>query len=375
MPQRYDFQSVNVASRTPEGFIIDTPIVGRIGIQEYMNADGSVRRELRLPQHVFDVEALSSMEGKPITVDHPKVGAVTPDNVAALAIGTVLTPGQKADNDQNVRAKIVIHKADSIGERRQLSLGYQVELQETPGEWQGQKYDAVQTNIRVNHLSVVARGRAGVARLNIDGDESEIEVHQPEKRTMPKIKLDTGIEYEAPAEVIAHAEKLKRDADEAKSQVTTLTAKVDTVTAERDGLKAKVDAHPAALEQAKKDALEAGRKSAAARAELEAVAKKFDVKTDGVSDKEIKVAVIVKANPKFDAKDKSDAYVDAAFDMAKESKADAAMAQQRAAGTGGAPAAGSQQGSGTPAANADEDSRSAYERHMDELQNGPAKKD
>lgn len=48
-------------------------------------------------------------------------------------------------------------------------MGYNLELDETPGEWNGQPYDAVQHNIRVNHLALVQEARAGEkARLNID---------------------------------------------------------------------------------------------------------------------------------------------------------------------------------------------------------------
>ena len=45
---RYDY-SAFTATKTDEGFLVDSPIVARIGIQEYRRADGSIRKELRLP--------------------------------------------------------------------------------------------------------------------------------------------------------------------------------------------------------------------------------------------------------------------------------------------------------------------------------------
>lgn len=52
---------------------------------------------------------------------------------------------------------------------RELSLGYDLVLDETPGEWNGQPYDAIQTEIVINHLAIVREARAGEqARLNID---------------------------------------------------------------------------------------------------------------------------------------------------------------------------------------------------------------
>ena len=53
---------------------------------------------------------------------------------------------------------------------KELSLGYNLTLEETPGVWNGQEYDAIQRDIRINHLALVREARAGdQARLNIDG--------------------------------------------------------------------------------------------------------------------------------------------------------------------------------------------------------------
>ena len=49
-----------------------------------------------------------------------------------------------------------------------------MEPDETPGEWNGQPYDVIQRNIRINHLALVANARAGdSARLNLDGKSPE----------------------------------------------------------------------------------------------------------------------------------------------------------------------------------------------------------
>ena len=45
---------------TPEGYLRDRPILTTTGIFEYLNSDGSVRRELRLPDEVFAPESLAS---------------------------------------------------------------------------------------------------------------------------------------------------------------------------------------------------------------------------------------------------------------------------------------------------------------------------
>ena len=194
---RLDSIKVDETYYTSEGFLIDHPIVTTVGIFEYMNPDGSIRRELRLPEEVFAPESLASYKGKPIIVTH-RSGRVTTDNVEKETIGTILSEASK--DGENVRAEIVIHNTDALKTGlRELSLGYDLDLDETPGEWNGQPYDAIQRNIRVNHLALVSAARAGEqARLNID--EKENLTGGPE---MEQNKTDSGLSPEELEEAIA----------------------------------------------------------------------------------------------------------------------------------------------------------------------------
>lgn len=160
---------------TEEGYLIDKPIVTSVGIFEYRNPDGSTRRELRLPEHVFDKDSLASYRGKPVILTH-RAGSVDKDNVDREHIGTILSEGVVDGDD--VRVEIIIHDTDIIKQTglRELSLGYSLDLDETPGTWNGQHYDAIQTNIRINHLALVDKARAGEqARLNIDSRDENSE--------------------------------------------------------------------------------------------------------------------------------------------------------------------------------------------------------
>lgn len=170
MEQRFDSIPLGETYFTPEGYLIDHPILTRVGIFEYKNPDGSIRRELRLPEEVFAPESLASYKGKPVILTH-EAGMIDSDNVQQEHIGTILSEGIQ-DGD-NVRAQIVIHDAESLDYGlRELSLGYTQTPDETPGVWNGQPYDAIQRNIQINHLALVEKARAGEqARLNIDGEE------------------------------------------------------------------------------------------------------------------------------------------------------------------------------------------------------------
>ena len=158
---------------TDEGYLVDHPILTSCGVFEYTNPDGSTRRELRLPEYVFDGESLKTYKGKPIIITH-EAGVVDKNNVDREQIGTILTDGY--EDGEDVRAEIIIHDTDAMKRSglRELSLGYNLDLLEEPGVWNGQPYDAIQTNIAINHLAIVASARAGEqARLNIDGSDEE----------------------------------------------------------------------------------------------------------------------------------------------------------------------------------------------------------
>lgn len=326
---RYDLMPLK-AELTQDGYLVDSAaIVARTGIQIYTNADGTVRRELRLAEDVFDADSLRSYAGKPVTDDHPSE-PVDAKNFKKYAVGVVT--GEAQQDGDVVRAPIVIHDAAVVdkaikGGKRELSVGYSVVLDETPGVWNGEHYDAKQTQIRVNHISLVRKGRAGVARLSLDRLDAvafvlDEEMEMPE--TLSRIRLDNGLEYQAAPEVAVAFEKLRADHE-------TLKADADKIAAERDALKA------AAVDVAKlkADALDAARAEVKARAALEKAAEGFGVKCDGLSDRQVKEAVIKSVRKDADLSDKSDAYIDAAFDLAGEAKQAAAVASQREAGQRG----------------------------------------
>lgn len=166
---RLDSIPLGKAVYTEEGYLKDRPILTSTGIFEYKNPDGTVRRELRLPEEVFDPESLKSYLGKPIIITHD-AGLITKDNVHDEGVGTILSEGIRDGDD--VRADIIIHDTNEWKRSglKELSLGYNLDTDETPGVWNGQPYDAIQRNIRINHLALVFEARAGdQARLNIDG--------------------------------------------------------------------------------------------------------------------------------------------------------------------------------------------------------------
>lgn len=188
---RLDSIPLGKAVYTEEGYLRDRPVLTSTGIFEYRNPDGTIRRELRLPEEVFAPESLKSYKGKPIIITHD-AGLITKDNVHQEGVGTILSEGEQDGND--VRADIIIHDTDEMKRSglKELSLGYNLDLDETPGVWEGKPYDAVQRNISINHLALVLEARAGdQARLNIDGrDRKKKEGVTSMKKTQQKARAD-----------------------------------------------------------------------------------------------------------------------------------------------------------------------------------------
>lgn len=321
---RYD-NSIFKAAIDENGFLVDTPVVARIGVQVYYGIDGNPVREFRPSEEVFNDASLSSFQGKPVTLDHVTVSS---DNAKEVVVGSISGKAEKVGNA--VVAPIVVYDKNAIekamaGEAKELSVGYQAFVDMTPG-WGDpltgeyvlktdeiqvgpdgyEEFDGIQRDIRVNHLAMVYRGRAGIAKLNLDGEQenpytTDVDINKEDKQEMTvKIKLDGAQEFEVAPEIASHIE--------------ALNAKADTAIAERDALKAKVDAMPAEIEAAVAKA----KADADSLAALVAVAAEAGVKADGLDAKGIKVAYVKEVSG-LDVSEKSDAYIDAAFDIAKES--------------------------------------------------------
>ena len=245
--KRLDSVPLEKVEYTPEGFLIDHPIVTSVGVFEYTNPDGSVRKELRLPEHVFDEKSLATYEGKPVIITH-EAGRVSKDNVGDEIVGTILSKGEP-DGD-NVRAKIVIHDIDAVKQSglRELSLGYDLVLDETPGEWNGQSYDAIQTEIVINHLAIVREARAGEqARLNIDSTENKA-LQKGASAMAGKATKQTKATNsdENRKKIAAFEERRKRRLDEAEAEKEKeAAANADTDSEVAEEIKENSDTSPA----------------------------------------------------------------------------------------------------------------------------------
>jgi len=153
---------------TDNGYLTAMPRVARTGIQLYRGSecgrdDVDTVRVYRPEDTVFDTAALKSFAHKPVTLGHPGV-PVTSKNWAKFAKGNI---GDEVLRDGgSVRVPMVLMDQATIEAfkegKNQLSMGYGCDLEWRSGVTDsGEQYDAIQRNIRANHLALVTKARGG----------------------------------------------------------------------------------------------------------------------------------------------------------------------------------------------------------------------
>lgn len=283
-------------SKTAAGYLRAPARLTRVGIFEYRDpVSGKVTRELRSPKEVFNEDSLDSLRLVPITLGHPS-GGLDAKRARKESRGSV---GEHVVQDgEFVAATIGIHDERLVeviesGEMRELSCGYSCKVDHTPGEYNGEQYDAVQTEIRYNHVALVERGRAG--------PEVVVRMDQTQEIRMAKMKIGET-EIDVPEEVKGAFDALQAESEALKASLETMVKKD-----EADGLRARADSLEAQVKELPK--------MAKARAALEREAAKFvsAEKFDSMTDVEIKKEVVKTLLPEMKLEDASDVYVDGAF--------------------------------------------------------------
>lgn len=227
---------------TPEGYLRITARMARTGIQEYLgdelgieDADAPNKRYRiwRPADEVFDREALGSFALKPVTDDHPPE-LLSTMNVKDYMVGHA---GENVVRDENfVRVTLMITDAIAISKiaegKVELSAGYTTDLDWTSGQTEdGESYDAVQRNIRGNHIALVDAGRCGgECRLDDQsfvGDcacascqqkvtEMSGNTPDPNKKAMKTVQID-GLSVDLAEDAAALVQRLVAERDEARS--------------------------------------------------------------------------------------------------------------------------------------------------------------
>jgi len=311
--QRYDIGTLQPAKRLANGTVVAEAHLTRTGVFKYANKDGTVRSEYRPDSEVFKPESLDSFKLVPVTDDHPPE-MLTAANARQYSVGST---GETIRRDENhVIGSVAVYDARTISKmaagKLQVSCGYECDLDETPGTApDGTHYDAVQRNIRGNHLAIVQRGRADSARIRMDASMQLESVEQKETdMTLEKALADLADAHKEIGAQKARADAADKAHTDAKAQTERFIAQLESTKEEL-----------AIEKKARTDAATAAPMAVRARVDLETKAGPVmgkDFKMDDLDDRAIRVAVIKKITKVDVGADKSNDYVTARFDAAIE---------------------------------------------------------
>lgn len=263
---------------TDEGFLKVPARISRTGIQEYLAVEmgltdrdpKDIIRVYRPEDEVFSEGSLTSFANKPVTNNHPPE-LVDSRNSRKYSVG--MSGPEVAQDGMFVKTVLHVTDEDAIKNiesgKVELSNGYTADIEWTSGvTLDGDQYDAIQRNIKGNHIAIVERGRAGsacrvadnlpelgdeviMAKITIDGVDFEVsdqaaqavgklqarlkdtEMEAQEKDEELKKKKED--EEETAKEAKKTEDSLKAQLDDAKSKIPT-SEMLDKLVTERTGV-------------------------------------------------------------------------------------------------------------------------------------------
>ena len=181
--------------------IKDNPL-SKVGVFEYLGSSinapdpDRIYKVYRPEKELSDPDCIESFQLLPWVIDHEMLGdGGTPAERKGIH-GVIGQDVWFDDSDLMLKGNIKVF-SDQLNEvidhdMQELSLGYKCEYDFKPGVFNGEQYDAIQKDIRGNHLASVEEGRMGkdvavMDALTVTFDSREfIMKKKPIKATEPQ---------------------------------------------------------------------------------------------------------------------------------------------------------------------------------------------
>lgn len=311
---------------TRDGYLIASARVAKgDNVQEYLADEmpdaighgfqpGQVVRVFRPASEVFSRDTMRSFAHRPVTFGHPSE-PVTADTWKQFSAGQ---SGEDVARDGDfIRVPMLVMDRAAIDAvnagTSELSMGYNADIDWSAGKTpSGLAYDAIQRNIRNNHIAIVDRARAGhEARIGDTGDQTQLPADKDEGRKMADnlqtVVID-GLSVETTKQGAEGIAKLQQQVTDAKAETTTALEGIAT----KDAELAKRDAE---IDDLKSKVMDAGAldKAVQERSDLVMKAKAIvDADYSGMADAEIRKSVVASY---CDVSGKPEAYIDVRFDI------------------------------------------------------------
>lgn len=246
MSQRFeDKASIGTVKRTADGYIAARARAVRSGVQDYLASElglagNHIVRVMRPAEEVFSVDSVKGFAHAPVTNDHPSE-MVDANNWSKYAVGEVGS-GVMRDGDF-LALDLILKDAAAIAAfdsgKKELSAGYTAEIEFVDGV---AEYDAVMKNIRINHLALVDKGRAG-SQASIGDSAANQWGAAPLTTSNDVTKMEmkaVAIGDKAINVAATDADALKNAFEAKDNKIGELEGAIDVKDAEIEALKAKI---------------------------------------------------------------------------------------------------------------------------------------
>ena len=235
-----------------QGFLRSRVRIARIGIQDYA-AYGKVFRPINEV-----IRSIPTFDNQLIVDEHPSV-SVDSSNARNLQIGFVSNvryrngwlEGLATITDAEVIKSII------AGDSLEFSCGYDADIVNEPGEYQGELYDCYVKEIVGNHIALVPQARAGSEATFIDSKQiissnvTPIEERiMNDKAAVAEANQAVGLSDSTIVEnpLSAENDSLKSEVANLKAQIEALNESsqalqdnLDTISAQKDALDIKLN--------------------------------------------------------------------------------------------------------------------------------------
>ena len=191
-------------------FIKDNPL-SKVGVFPYLGCQigedlepDKIYYVLRPKEELSKAETLESFKLQPFINDHAmlgtKPGMVKPEDkgIDGVIGEDIYFKDGVIYGDLKLYTESV--KEDIESGKKELSLGYFCDYEEKSGEYEGQPYQFIQRNIKVNHIALVDEGRMGAdvrvmdKRITFDTIKEIKEMLKTQNKYLGKSALDEDIE-------------------------------------------------------------------------------------------------------------------------------------------------------------------------------------
>lgn len=199
--------------------------LSKVGVFPYLGSQISPELEpdkiynvYRPEEELSDQETIDSFKLVPWTDEHAMLGSSDEGLLPAEKKGIQGVVGEDVyfeDGYLKGNLKVFSEKLANLIEdgKKELSIGYRCKYELVPGNYNGNSYDAVQREIRGNHLALVQEGRSGPDVSVLDHfkfalDTSELQKMKENQEIKNETKDEEGMKEHSLPEVMDAVKKL-----------------------------------------------------------------------------------------------------------------------------------------------------------------------